>query len=64
MFGLGGATRIYVATGATDMRLGFNGLYGLVSNKLRGDPLSSSTNCCLGTRRSTPNDPLAAYVST
>jgi len=29
MLGVGAATRIYVATGATDMRLGFNGLYGL-----------------------------------
>jgi hypothetical protein len=28
MFGFGPATRIYVATGATDMRKGFNGLYG------------------------------------
>jgi len=35
VFGLGAATRIYVATGATDMRLGFNGLYGLVSSKLQ-----------------------------
>jgi transposase len=27
MLGLGAATRIFVATGNTDMRLGFNGLY-------------------------------------
>ena len=40
MFGIGAATRIYVATGDTDMRLGFNGLYGLVCNRLRCDPLS------------------------
>jgi transposase len=40
MLGLGAATRIYVATGATDMRLGFNGLYGLVRNRLACDPLS------------------------
>jgi transposase len=40
MFGLGTATRIYVATGATDMRMGFNGLYGLVANRLGSDPLS------------------------
>ena len=34
MFGFGPATRIYVATGATDMRKGFNGLYGLVRDRL------------------------------
>ena len=40
MFGLGAATRIYAATGATDMRLGFSGLYGLVAGRLQQDPLS------------------------
>ena len=40
MFGVGAATRIYVATGATDMRKGFNGLYGLVRDQLLCDPLS------------------------
>ena len=40
MFGLGAATRIYLATGATDMRKGFNGLYGLVRDRLQCDPLS------------------------
>ena len=34
MFGLGPATRIYVALGATDMRKGYDGLYGLVRDKL------------------------------
>ena len=29
MFGLGPATRIYLAAGVTDMRKGFEGLYGL-----------------------------------
>lgn len=29
MFGIGLATRIYLALGATDMRKGFEGLYGL-----------------------------------
>ena len=38
MFGVGAATRIYVATGATDMRKGFNGLYGLVRDQLLCDP--------------------------
>jgi len=40
MLGLGAATRIYVATGATDMRLGFDGLYGLVSSQLEQNPQS------------------------
>ena len=40
MFGVGAATRIYVATGATDMRKGFDGLYGLVRDQLLCDPLS------------------------
>ena len=40
MFGLGAATRIFVATGETDMRLGFNGLYALVAGKLQQDPQS------------------------
>ena len=34
MFGLGPATRIYVALGATDMRKGYDGLYGMVRDKL------------------------------
>jgi transposase len=38
MLGVGAATRIYVATGATDMRLGFNGLYGLVRERLECEP--------------------------
>jgi transposase len=41
MLGLGAAMRIYVATGATDMRLGFDGLYGLVIGQLQQDPQSS-----------------------
>jgi transposase len=40
VFGVGAATRIYVATGATDMRKGFDGLYGLVRDQLLCDPLS------------------------
>jgi transposase len=34
VFGLGPATRIYVALGATDMRKGFDGLYGIVRDRL------------------------------
>ena len=40
MFGLGPATKIYIAIEATDMRKGFEGLYGLVRDCLGQDPLS------------------------
>ena len=40
MFGWGGATRIYLAAGATDMRKGFEGLYGMARDRLQCDPLS------------------------
>jgi transposase len=40
MFGLGPATRIYLAAGATDMRKAFEGLYGLVRDRLLCEPRS------------------------
>lgn len=40
MFGLGPATKIYVAAEAVDMRKGFEGLYGLVRDQFGQDPLS------------------------
>lgn len=40
MFGIGPATRIYLATGGTDMRKGFEGLYGLARDQLSCEPLS------------------------
>lgn len=40
MIGIGYATRIYLAVDATDMRKSFEGLSGLVREKLREDPLS------------------------
>jgi transposase len=40
VFGVGAATRIYLAPGATDLRKGFDGLYGLVRDQLLCDPLS------------------------
>jgi transposase len=40
MFSLSAATRVYLAVGATDMRKGFDGLYGLVQQRLQADPLS------------------------
>ena len=33
MFGFGPAKRIYLAAGVTDMRAGFEGLYGLVRDR-------------------------------
>jgi transposase len=40
VFGFGAATRIYLAVGVTDMRKGFEGLYGLVRDRLQCSPLS------------------------
>lgn len=40
MFGWSPATKIYLAAGATDMRKGFEGLYGLVRDRLELEPLS------------------------
>ena len=40
MFGLGLATKIYLAVEGEDMRKGFDGLYGLVRDRLGQDPLS------------------------
>ena len=51
MFGFGPATRIYVATGATDMRMGFNGLYGLVRDHLGCDPESGHVFLFTNARR-------------
>ena len=43
MFGLGLATKIYVAIEAVDMRKGFEGLYGLVHDQLGQDPQSAGS---------------------
>ena len=51
MFGFGPATRIYVAAGATDMRKGFNGLYGLVRERLECDPTSGHVFLFTNSRR-------------
>lgn len=40
MFGLGAVTRIYVATGTTDMRLSFDGLHSLVIGQIKQAPQS------------------------
>jgi transposase len=52
MFGFGPATRIYVATGATDMRKSFHGLYGLVRDRLGCDPTSGHVFLFANARRS------------
>jgi len=51
VFGFGPATRIYVAAGSTDMRKGFNGLYGLVRDRLECDPTSGHVFLFTNARR-------------
>ncbi len=40
LFGIGLATKIYLAVEAVDMRKGFEGLFGAVRDQLGHDPLS------------------------
>jgi len=40
IFGTSRAVRVWARTGPTDLRKGYNGLYGLVTNELGRDPLS------------------------
>jgi transposase len=40
MFGLGTATKVYIALEPVDMRKGFEGLHGLVRDHLGEDPLN------------------------
>lgn len=51
IYGVGAATRIYLAAGATDIRKGFEGLYGLVRDRLELDPLSGHVFCFCNRRR-------------
>jgi hypothetical protein len=44
MFGVGPATRSYLAVGTTDMQTGFEGLYSLVRDRLQGDPSLRSSD--------------------
>jgi len=39
MISLSSATRVFIVTGATDMRKSFNGLYGIVAHRLHENPL-------------------------
>ena len=40
MWGLSRSTRVFLRPGPTDLRLGFEALYGLVENQLQQNPLS------------------------
>lgn len=40
MISLSSATRVFIVTGATDMRKSFNGLYGIVAHRLHENPMS------------------------
>ena len=51
MFALGAATRIYVAIGATDMRIGFDGLWGKIRDVLECDPASGHIFLFTNSRR-------------
>jgi transposase len=51
VFGFGPATRIYLAPGATDMRKGFEGLHGLVRDRLQCEPLSGHVFLFANARR-------------
>ena len=43
--------QIFLATGSTDMRKGFNGLYGLVTDVLEKDPLTGHLFLFVNRRR-------------
>ncbi len=51
LFGLPGNIRLFLYNGAADMRNGFDGLSGLVRNKLRQDPLSGDIFIFLNQKR-------------
>jgi transposase len=51
MLSIAADTRIFYAAGDTDMRKGFDGLYGLVSNVLEQDPLSGHLFLFVNRRR-------------
>jgi transposase len=51
MLSIASQTRIFIALHATDMRKGFDGLCGLVSDKLKQDPLSGALFLFINRRR-------------
>jgi transposase len=52
VFGLGPATQVCLAVGATDLRKGFEGLFGLVKDRLGLEPLSGHVICFCNRSRS------------
>jgi len=52
MLSVSGTTRVLVATTPVDLRASFNRLYGLVVEKLHGDPLSGNLFLFTNRRRS------------
>jgi transposase len=53
MLGIGAATRVYLAIGATDMRKGFEGLFGIVRDRLLINPSSGPLFVFCNARKST-----------
>jgi transposase len=51
MLNMAAGTRIFVATGATDMRKGFDGLSGIIVSALKQDPLSGHLFLFVNRRR-------------
>lgn len=51
MLSIASQTRIFIALQATDMRKGFDGLCGLVSDTLKQDPLSGALFLFINRRR-------------
>ena len=67
VFGSGSATRIYLASGVTDMRKNFNGLYALVRDHRGCDPESGSGLCIEGkptlVQASFPRRPVGLHLA-
>lgn len=53
MIGLAGGRTIYLATGGTDLRRGVSGLYAIIVDQLRGEPLSGAVYGFCNRRRDT-----------
>lgn len=51
IFGTSRSVRVWARIGATDLRKGYNGLYGLVQNELGRDPLSGDLFLFVNRRR-------------
>ena len=59
MFGLGPATKIYLGVEAVDMRKGFDGLYGLVRDRLG---VGSTERSSVPVQQSQPDEAESAGV--